>query len=132
MKSFKKINTRFVKYLSGLKPSGGWLHDGFIFWGIATSLLLIIILVLTIFFNLRPTSEPMALHYNVLVGVDLVKKGLNIYQLPLIAVIVLVYNLILAKKLYDFESYASYILVTASILVSAGILGSVLALTFLP
>ncbi|OGE84944.1 MAG: hypothetical protein A3J48_00445 [Candidatus Doudnabacteria bacterium RIFCSPHIGHO2_02_FULL_46_11] len=120
------------KLFPRLKSSPTWFQDSFIFWGSVSSFLLIIILILIILFKLRPSSELVAVHYNVLIGVDLVQRGWYFYVLPLIAVLVLSYNIFLARKFHGFESFASYLLITASILASGILLAAAAALMYLP
>ena len=109
-----------------------FFHDAFIFWGTVGSFLLSLILVLIIFFKFRLTSETTALHYNILIGVDAADKGWFVLLMPVLAILMLIYNLLLARRLYRFEAFASYQLVIASGITSAVFLGAILALTALP
>jgi hypothetical protein len=52
------------------------------------SLVVSIISFLVIYFKINPTgAETYALHYTVLVGVDLLGKGTDLYKLPLVGVL---------------------------------------------
>ncbi len=133
MRNFSNFK-RFLSFghWARLKPRSASVKDGIIFWGTCLSFLLIIILIVLIVFKLRPSSELTSVHYNILIGVDEVANGLQIYGFALVAVLVLIYNLMLAKKFYRFEPFASYLLVIGSVLVSAVLLGAVISLTHLP
>lgn len=90
------------------------------FWSIA--ILSIIVSFLIIYFKIRPTSEPMALHYNVIVGVDALGPGTHLYRIPLIGLIVLVVNILFSR----FGKGASQ-----SLVLLAGITSAVVAVILL-
>lgn len=102
--------------------------DNVIFWSTILSFVLFIILTLLIVFKLKPGPEPMAVHYNVLIGVDLVKSGWFLYQLPLFGLVIFVYNLYLARKFFRFEPFAAHLLVISTGAVLLGLILSVVSL----
>ena len=118
--------------LSTFSLRRGLFSDRVIFWSTALSSLIIIILLAVIFFKLRPGSAVTALHYNILIGVDVVNKGWFVYQLPLLAGLLTIYNLVLAKWFHKFEPFASQVLSLSSVLVSAMLLVAALTLVTLP
>ena len=115
-----------MKYINKLKS--GILSDPVIFWNFATCLLVIIIMVAIIYFKLGAGGESQALHYNVLVGIDLVGKGFYLYLVPVVSAIILIYNLILARRFYMAEKFASFLLMYAATLTSALLLVAIIAL----
>lgn len=58
-----------------------------------------IITFLFIHYKIHPSNRTLALHYNVIVGVDWYGAGKNLYSLPLIAFLLTVINMILYNAL---------------------------------
>src|SRR3989338_5522748 len=94
-----------------------FLSDKIVWGNILTAAFLFIILLLVILFKLKPSSEQIALHYNVLVGVDIVEPGWRVYELPILPLVLNFYNLVLARTFHKIEPMASYILLIGATLV---------------
>ncbi len=60
-----------------------------------------IITFLFIFFKIHPGTQNLALHYNVLVGVEWYGKGRNLYFIPGIGLVISAVNYILYRALKD-------------------------------
>lgn len=68
-------------------------------------------------FYIRPQEEPIFLHYNVLFGVDLTGEWYYVFSLPLVGAFVIIVNSVLAWFLYTKDSFASYVLLTTTVIV---------------
>jgi hypothetical protein len=71
---------------------------------------------------IRPVDFPIILHYNVYFGVDIIGDWWQAYFLPLIGVIMLVINTLLAYYFFkQKERIASYLLLLTAIIIQAGV-----------
>ena len=109
-----------------------FLSDKIVWGNILTAAFLFIILLLVILFKLKPSSEQIALHYNVLVGVDIVGPGWRVYELPILPLVFSLYNLALARSFHKIEPMASYILLIGATLVWLVFLATAISLANLP
>ena len=89
-------------------------QNSVVFWNAVLTALFIIILLLLILFKIKPDSGNTPLHYNVLVGIDVVESGWHTLALPGLALVFAIVNFYLARKFFRFEPVASYFLVIAS------------------
>lgn len=74
-----------------------------------------------IFFNYKNLKEITILHYSVLTGVDRLDKKIYLFEMPLVALIILIINLILMffqKK----EKILNYFLVFSSFLINLSLI----------
>lgn len=83
--------------------------------GFGISLALNIIHWLVLYFKLKPGVSNVLLHYNVVLGSDLIGPGIYLYLVPATALILLIINWGLASSLYKKEKLASYFLAFATI-----------------
>lgn len=74
-----------------------------------TGALIISILGLLIF-NIHPTDQPYIIHYKAISGIDLFGSWWNLYFLGLMAVVLLVFHLLLAKFFWQRIRTLSYFL----------------------
>ncbi len=80
---------------------------------------------------IRPTENPIVLHYNVYFGVDLLGAWWQVYALPAAAAIALFGHLFLARGFYyRTERIAAYLLLLGSGMFSAGVLIASSAIAF--
>ena len=79
--------------------------------------LLNIIHWVVLYIKIRPGKNNILLHYNVVYGPDLVEKSFYLYWIPLLALILLAVNILVAANFYKKEKLASYFLNIASIAV---------------
>jgi hypothetical protein len=70
-----------------------------------------------LFIKIKPDKNNILLHYNVVYGPDLVEKSLYLYWIPLLALVLLIVNVIVAANFYKKEKLASHFLSIASIAV---------------
>jgi hypothetical protein len=84
---------------------------------------------LWIFFKIHPGNSTLALHYNVLIGVEWYGKGKNLYFIPGIGFLVALVNYIFYKALNDKGSFLSFLAAFVSISVQIILLISVLFLS---
>lgn len=97
------------------------------FWLI--SLVTIIITFLIVFFKINPDSQSTyALHYSVLVGVDLLGSGTNFYKLPGIGLVVLLVNYFIFRYLKSPKNILSFFLSLFTCVVSLVMLSATLFL----
>ena len=67
--------------------------------------------------NLEPTTELIPLHYNIYLGIDLIKPWWHVYQLPLIGLIIFLTNFILAFIIFKHNRLLAYFLLLASLVI---------------
>lgn len=91
-----------------------------------TSLLLIIVSFLLIQYKINPSSETMALHYNVLTGVDELGPGTHAYRIPGIALVLVGVNFLLGKTVRSPGNFLSLLFAITSFAVSAILVVAVL------
>lgn len=83
------------------------------------SLGVISITFLTIYFKIKPNvSLPVALHYNVIAGVDLYGKGMNIYKIPLAGLLIVMINFVLYRLLKGSNAFLSLLTAVMSCLIT--------------
>lgn len=103
-----------------------YLTNIWFLWGVC--LCLNIITFLFILFKIHPGNKTLALHYNVLVGVEWYGKGRNLYFIPGVALLISAVNFVLYKKLKDDEVFLSVLTVFVSICAQIILLLSAFAL----
>ena len=81
-------------------------------WGICFTINSIAFLF--VYYKINPSSKTLALHYNVLVGVDLYGKGLNLYSIPALAFFLSIVNLIFFKALKNDKSFLAFLSLVAT------------------
>lgn len=80
--------------------------------------------------NLEPTNELVPFHYNIYLGIDLIKPWWHLYQLPLIGLIIFLINFSLAFITYKDNKLLSYFLIFASLIIQGILLwGGVLIIS---
>jgi hypothetical protein len=70
-----------------------------------------------IYSKIKPSSGNVLLHYSVVSGPDLVQKGWYAYWIPLLALVLLLINMMIASVFYKKEKLAAYCLNFSSIAV---------------
>jgi len=93
--------------LTGPAKYTGFFSKIWFLWGLC--LLINIITFLLIFFKISPSGKTLALHYNVLVGVEWYGKGQNLYLIPLVGFLISAVNFILYRTLKDTGSLLSFL-----------------------
>lgn len=87
-----------------------------------------IITFFLIFFKISSGTQTLALHYNVLVGVEWYGKGLNLYFIPAIGLTISIVNYILYRSLKDNRYFFSQLTAYASLFVQIILLMAVIFL----
>jgi hypothetical protein len=101
------MKAAIIDAFSGLKPQQ--LRVILFLW--VLSLAECIISFSVIAFKIRPKlSGTLALHYNVVVGVDLFGKGYYLYQIPLIGLLFILINFFLYYRLGRRGSFLAFLL----------------------
>ena len=67
-----------------------------------------------IYFRLKPNSRQLALHYNVLVGIEWYGQGKNLYLIPTAGLMILVINFILFRSLRHSKDFFAPLAIFAS------------------
>lgn len=63
-----------------------------------------------LFFNIRPDAGQIFLHYSIIFGVDLVGDWWKIYYLPLVGVLVVLFNYFFSGLLYSVDKFLARLL----------------------
>jgi hypothetical protein len=90
-----------------------YLTDIWFLWGLC--LLFNIITFLFIFFKIHPSSGTLALHYNVLVGVEWYGKGVNLYFIPAVGLLISAVNFVLYRAIKDNADFLPFLTVFVSL-----------------
>jgi hypothetical protein len=112
----------FRSFLSRLKPNNTILF----LW--ATALLLNIITFLLLYYKIKPGNSTLALRYNILTGVDLYGKGINLYLIPLVGFLILMLNFFLFRALKGRKILLPFVVVFTTLVVESVLAMSVLLL----
>ena len=92
-------------------------------------ILLNIITFLFLYFKIHPGNKTLALHYNVLVGVEWYGKGKNLYFIPGVGTAISAVNFTLYKALKNDEYFVSALTAFVSLCVQIVLLAAVLFLS---
>jgi hypothetical protein len=104
-----------------------WLFDVRLLWVLC--LVFNIITFLFIYFKIHPGNKTLALHYNVLVGVQWYGKGKNLYFIPAVGLAITAVNFTLFKALKDDELFLSNLAAFASLCAQIILLAAALFLS---
>jgi len=94
----------------------------------ALCLIFNIITFLFIYFKIHPGNKTLALHYNVLVGVEWYGKGKNLYFIPAVGFAISLVNFILYKALKDGNDFLPPLTVFVSLAAQLILLTAALSL----
>lgn len=104
-----------------------WLSDIWFLWSLC--LIFNIITFLFIYFKIHPGNKTLALHYNVLIGVQWYGKGKNLYFIPGVGLAISAVNFILYKALKNNKIFLSLLTVFVSLCAQVILLAAVLFLS---
>lgn len=82
-------------------------------WG--ATIVVIIITFLTTFYKVRQAPQTLALHYNVVIGVDVLGSRNRLYQVPLTAVAITFINYLLVRLLRLRQHFLPLLLASLSL-----------------
>jgi len=111
-----------MKLLAKLKENNYFLF----LW--ALCLIFNIITFLFIYYKIIPTGKTFALKYNVIVGVEWYGNGYNLYQIPLVGLMILLVNFLLARLLVDRNNFLSRMSIFVTLTVQVLLLSAALLL----
>lgn len=92
-----------------------FVSDRLVFYSLATAFLINIIQWVSIYIKIRPGGENILLHYNIILGTDLVDRGIYAYLIPGLALLFLIVNGFVGQYMYQREKLAGYFLSMANI-----------------
>ncbi len=93
------------------------------------ALVINIITLLFIRYKIQPTEQTLALHYNVVFGVDWYGAGKNLYSIPVIGFLILVVDFILYRALQKQHMFLSFLCSLIGLFVQIILLISVIFLS---
>lgn len=108
-----------AKLNEALTSEKSFLRDRLNAYGFGISGLLNIIHWLTLYIKIKPGQSNILLHYNVVVGPDLIQKSIYAYFIPLLALVILILNFTIARIFYRKEKLSSYFLSLSTVVVQA-------------
>lgn len=76
-------------------------------------------------------GEDAVLHYSILFQVDKIGKFSTLYHVPIIGLLILAFNLIVAWIIYNYNAFLAQILLAITVFLELGILAAVRVLVFL-
>jgi len=104
-----------------------WLSNIWFLW--ALCLIFNIITFLFIYFKIHPGDKTLALHYNVLIGVEWYGKGKNLYFIPGVGLALSAVNFTLYKALRNNKFFLSQLTVFVSLCAQVILLAAALFLS---
>jgi len=104
-----------------------WLSNIWFLWTLC--LIVNIITFLFIYFKIHPGNKTLALHYNVLVGVEWYGKGKNLYLIPGVGLVISAVNFTLYRALRDDTKFLSILTAFVSICAQVILLAAALFLS---
>lgn len=111
----------------------GFWTDPAIFFSLILAVLANLGMWIAAWIIVKPTDQPVILHYNVYFGVDAIGDWRNIFLMPAFAVVILAINTVLSRFLYYKEKMAAYLFagmaLVIQLLMAVG-LGSVILINF--
>jgi len=93
------------------------------------SFILNIITFFFIHYKIHPSNRTLALHYNVVVGVDWYGPGKNLYSIPLAALLITVANIVLFRAVKKNQFFLSFLAGIITLIVQIIFLTAVLFLS---
>lgn len=103
-------------------------------WTRIISLVLIVLSTALILWKLMPVGaggDPVALHYNVFVGVDLLGEWYRALTLPAIGLLLLVANTLFARQVWEKEHLLSFLFAAGTIVAEITLFVAVVFITLL-
>lgn len=83
------------------------------------------ITLLVIRYNIEPTSQTLALHYNVLSGVDLYGRGTNLYLVPFVGYLLLLLNVVFTRLIGHRDGFMAELVAGFTVATELVLLGAV-------
>jgi hypothetical protein len=111
----------------------GYWTDPTVFFSFALAFLANAGMWISIWWLVKPTDQPVILHYNVYFGIDAIGDWRNIFLMPALALAFLLVNAILSRFFYYKERLVSYLFILMALalqLLMAVGLGSIILINF--
>lgn len=111
----------------------GYWTDKTVFFSFALAFLANAGMWISIWWLVKPTDQPVILHYNVYFGIDAIGDWRNIFLMPALALAFLLVNAILSRFFYYKERLVSYLFILMALalqLLMAVGLGSIILINF--
>ncbi|MDP1629517.1 MAG: hypothetical protein Q8L57_02760 [bacterium] len=89
-------------------------RDKIVVWGLVSALFLNLSLWVLIYIRIPVSDIPSVLHYTIYRGIGFLGEGSKIYDLALISLVLIVFNLIFADFFYRKEKIISYLFILAA------------------
>lgn len=90
-----------------------YIGDFWIKWILISSLLINFLLILFLYFFIRPSNAPVVLHYNVFWGVDYLGETKDLFLLPTVGLFIFLLNGLLSLGLWSKNRLLAYYLAAA-------------------
>ena len=87
------------------------LRNKIIGFGILISMLLNIGIWIVLYIYIKPSHDPIYLHYNIYFGIDLIGEWYRIYLIPLTGLVIILVNYLAGVIMYSSKRVLSYLLV---------------------
>ena len=94
----------------------------------SATVLVIIITFLAAYLKIRSAPQTLALHYNIIIGVDVLGSRTKLYQVPLTSVVIAFINLLLSRLLRLKQNFLPLLLAAVSLTCALVILAGLLFL----
>ena len=107
---FRKFRAHFVSFFQNeffAEPQNRYLWPA--------GLVINIIMWIIILIKIGGSNKPIPLHFNAFYGIELVGSGFLFLNIPLVGLVLLVLNFVLAKKIFLFDRFLSAVMAVASI-----------------
>ncbi|MBU4360353.1 hypothetical protein L6278_01500 [Candidatus Parcubacteria bacterium] len=93
-----------------------FFKDKIIKWNLVASLLLNILLWILLYFRIPIQIEPLALRYNIYVGINLIGNWYSVFYFSLIGLLIIILNFGLSKLLYKKNKLLTHWLATTALI----------------
>ncbi|MBU2236256.1 MAG: hypothetical protein ABIF80_01160 [Patescibacteria group bacterium] len=124
----KIVNQKRIKFKQALRAP---LSSRIVGVGVLTSLLLNLGIWVILYIFIKPSHEPIYLHYNIYFGIDLIGEWYKIYLIPLTGLIVILVNYLAGVIMYSSKRVLSYLVVIFAIPVNLFLALSAILLAFI-
>jgi len=93
-----------------------YFKDKIIRWSLGFSIVFNLLVWVLFYFRIPIQVEPIALRYNIYVGINLIGPWHHVFWFPLAGLIIIIFNFILAKKLFKSEKILAHFLTLTALI----------------
>ena len=94
-----------------------FIRDKFVLINLSLSFLFSLFSLIWLYYKITPQVEPVALHYTIYFGIDLIGEWYYVFLFPLLGIITILVNFILAYLLFIKVKILAYLLVLTSTII---------------